>query len=351
MPKDVMTPRERLQAVLSRRQPDRVPLHYRATPEATENLLRHLGCSYEQMLQRLHIDQPVTVEPRYVGPVLPEHTDAYRVRYQDIDYGTGVYREAVGHPLAQFRSVEEIERSYTWPRPDWWDYAGIRDQANGNDHLPIRGGGSEPFLVYCYLRGQEQAFVDLALHPEIVHYCLGKLFDLAYESTRRIYEQIPGKVMLTTVAEDMGSQEGLIFSPAHVREFLLPGMKRMIDLAHEAGAFVLHHNDGSCRRMLPDLIALGIDMLDPVQWRCKGMEREALKRDFGDSIVFHGAMDNQYTLPFGKVEEVRQEVLDNLHILGQGGGYVLAPCHAMQSLTPPPNVVAMYETGYHYGWM
>lgn len=200
------------------------------------------------------------------------------------------------------------------------------------------------------MRGEEQAFIDLIENPEIVHYCLDKLFDLAYENTRRIYETIPGKVLITYVAEDLGSQTGLMYSPAQIREFLLPRMKRMMDLARQNGAFVFHHSDGAIRPILPDLVEAGIHVLNPVQWRCPGMDREGLKRDFGDKLIFHGAMDNQYTLPFGTVEEVRQEVLDNYRILGQGGGYILAPCHNIQSITPPENIVAMYETGYEYGW-
>jgi uroporphyrinogen decarboxylase len=140
-----------------------------------------------------------------------------------------------------------------------------------------------------------------------------------------------------------------MISPRHIEEFLVPGMKRMIDLAHGAGAFVFHHDDGSCRRILPRLIELGIDILNPIQWRCPGMEREGLKKDFGDRLVFHGAVDNQYTLPFGKVEEVRAEVRENLRILGEGGGFILGPCHNIQPLTPVENVLAMYETGTEAG--
>ncbi len=313
--------------------------------------MRHLGCSNRrQMLKRLHIDAVVTVEPRYVGPRLPRNQDVFGCTYRNVDYGTGTYKECIGHPLAQYKSVEEIKRNYTWPSPDWWDYTDIPRQIKGKEMYPIRGGGSEPFLIYKNLRGQEQALIDLVLNPEIVHYCLDKLFALAYQDTMRIYEQIPGKVMLTYVAEDMGGQENLMFSPAHIHEFLFPRMKRIIDLAHEAGAFVFHHNDGNCRRIIPDMIEAGIDILNPIQWRCKDMEREGLKRDFGDKVVFHGGMDNQYTLPFGTIAEVRQEVLDNLRTLGAGGGYILAPCHNIQAVSPPENIVAMYETGYEYGW-
>jgi uroporphyrinogen decarboxylase len=80
------------------------------------------------------------------------------------------------------------------------------------------------------------------------------------------------------------------------------------------------------------------------------MEREGLKADFGGALVFHGGVDNQFTLPFGSVDDVRREVLDNLRILGAGGGYILAPCHNIQPLTPPENVVAMYETSRRNGW-
>ncbi|KKK75698.1 hypothetical protein LCGC14_2871120 [marine sediment metagenome] len=80
------------------------------------------------------------------------------------------------------------------------------------------------------------------------------------------------------------------------------------------------------------------------------MERDGLKRDFGDKVVFHGGMDNQYTLAFGSKEEIREEVIDNLRILGKGGGYIIAPCHNIQAVSPPGNIVTMYETGYEYGW-
>ena len=81
------------------------------------------------------------------------------------------------------------------------------------------------------------------------------------------------------------------------------------------------------------------------------MEREGLKYDFGDKLIFHGGVDNQYTLAFGSVEEVRQEVIDNLRILGKDGGYILAPCHNIQPVSPEENIVAMYETGYEDGWL
>ena len=192
--------------------------------------------------------------------------------------------------------------------------------------------------------------MDLLLNPQIVHYCLDKLFDLCYEDTCRIYEEIPGKVIVTYVAEDLGGQEDLMYSPTQIQEFFIPRMKRMINLAHQAGVFVFHHDDGAIRKIIPDMIEAGIDVLNPIQWRCKGMERKTLKHDFGDKLIFHGGVDNQYTLAFGSVEDVRQEVRDNLHLLGKNGGYILSPCHNIQAISPPQNIVALYETGYENGW-
>ncbi len=350
MPKETMSPRERWLAVLNRQKPDRVPMDYWATGEATGKLCKHLGCSYDEMLERLHIDTPLMVGARYVGPPPPEGEDIWGIKRKLVDYGTGVYSEIINAPLAQYNSVEEIEANYTWPKPDWFDYSHLPEVIKGQEHRPIRGGGSEPMLLYKVLRGEEQAFIDLIENPEIVHYCLDKLFDLAYQDTLRIFETIPGKVIITYVAEDLGGQNSLMYSPKQIKEFLLPRMKRMMELTKQHGSFVFHHSDGAIRDILPDLIETGIEVLNPVQWRCAGMDREGLKRDFGDKLIFHGGVDNQYTLPFGTVEEVRQEVIDNYRILGAGGGYILAPCHNIQSVGPAENVVAMYETGYEYGW-
>ncbi len=377
MPHETMTPRERWLAVLTRQKPDRIPMDYWSTPEFSAKLIRYLGFSSKserklvndlnryspdprrvnegkralrEALTYLSVDFVVSVGPRYTGPKPAPDTDIFGCAYRTIRYGTGAYSEVVGHPLAQYRTVEEIEASYRWPSADWYDYSGLPAQIEGWEHHPIRGGGSEPFLIYKNLRGQEQAMMDLVENPEIVHYCLDKLFDLAYTNTLRIYETLPGKVMITYVAEDMGGQNNLMFSKKHIRAYLIPRMKRVIDLAHQAGAFVFHHNDGNCRAIIPDMIEAGIDVLNPIQWRSEGMEREGLKADYGDRLIFHGAVDNQYTLPFGTVEEVCQEVADNIRILGAGGGYILAPCHNIQPVTNPESVVAMYGAVREYGW-
>lgn len=345
-----MDSKERWLAVLRRETPDRIPMDYWGTPEATQKVKDYLGVNdIWQMYERLHVDAVLTVDPKYIGPTPKKGFDYFGRGFRQVEYGTGAYDEVVHFPLAGFRTIEEVEANYSWPSPDWFDYSVIRDQLKGKEQYPVRGGGSEPFYDYTQLRGQEQSYLDMVENPEFLHHCLDKLVEFNYEYTRRIFEQIPGQVTITYIAEDLGSQENLLFSPKSIREFFFPGMRRMIELAHEAGVHVFTHSDGAIHKIIPELIEMGVDILNPIQWRCKGMEREGLKRDFGDALIFHGGMDNQQTLPFGTVANVRQEVIDNIEILGKGGGYILAPCHNIQSVSPAENIVAMYETGYEYG--
>jgi len=347
-----VTARERWLATLRREKADRVPVDYRATEEASQRLLDYMGLqTMQQVHEQLHIDPIIDVGGRYTGPPIPPNEDVFGISYQDTDYGAGSYRDAVGHPLAQYNCVEEIQDNYQWPDPDWWDYSGVPDQVKGKEDCVIRGGWSEPYATYKWMRGVQQAYIDLVEKPEMVHYCLEKLYDLCLIDAERIYERIPGMVIWTWVAEDVGSQKGLLISLEHIEEFFVPHMKRMVDLAHSAGVYTFHHSDGAVRENIPNMIAVGMDVLDPVQWRAAGMEREALKRDFGDQLVFHGAMDNQYTLAFGTPEQVRQEVEDNIRILGNGGGYILGPCHNLQAISPPENIVAMYEAAWEFGEM
>lgn len=349
---DQMTPRERWLAVLNRQPFDRVPLDYRATPEATAKLLAYLECdSFSQVREKLHLDPVVGVGPAYVGPPTPPGIDMWGVGHQLVDYGSGVYNEVVSYPLAEYETVAEIEANYTWPTVEWFDFSVIPAQLEGKDDWVVQGGHVEEFAAFKNLRGVEQGYMDLIEKPDLVHYCLQKLFDFQYEMLARIYAQIPGRVIWTWVADDFGTQESLLMSLGHIREFFVPHFQRINDLVHEHGAYSFHHSDGAVRDNLPQMIEAGMDVLDPVQWRCRGMEREGLKRDFGDRLIFHGAMDNQYTLAFGSLEECRQEAVDNIRILGEGGGLILGPCHNIQAISPPENVVAYYEAAYEASWV
>lgn len=339
-----MTPRERWLAVVKRDPPDQLPVNYRATTELTRNVLAHTGCADRwEFFRRFDIDYLHSLALRYIGRPLAADTNEFGCTYRNVPHEGGVYRECVGHPLAHIAHVEQLQREYRWPTADEYDYDDLRRQVAGREAYPVVAGGSEPFLTYTELRGMALAYRDLLTNPELVHHCLDKLFDLAYEQTRRVYETLPGRVDFSYVAEDLGGQQDLLFSPGVIRTYFLPRMQRMVTLAHAAGVRVFCHSDGAIRRIIPDLIDLGVDVLDPIQWRCAGMDRAALKRDFGKQVVFHGGMDNQHTMAFGSVADVRTEVYENIATLGAGGGYILGPCHALQVISPPGNVVAMYQ--------
>lgn len=347
---ETMTPRERWLAVLNREEPDRVPMDYWGTPEATARVMTHLGVSdVESMDAVLHIDRPVDVVPDYVGPPVAEDADIYGCRFAIVDYGTGAYRECVHHPLAQYDTIAEIEAHYRWPDPDGFDPAPISNQIAAHPDRPIQLDMAGVYTQYTWLRGMEQAFVDFARNHDLVRYCLEKLYDLHEEKARRAFEAADGGIHLGKIANDLGSQRNLLCPPETVRTLFVPGIRRLARLAHEYGAFVFLHSDGAIRKAIPDLIEAGVDVLNPIQWRCEGMDRAGLKRDFGDDLIFHGAMDNQHTLVYGDVDDVRAEVRDNLRILGAGGGYILAPCHRIQAVSPPKLVVAMYEAGCEFG--
>jgi len=134
------------------------------------------------------------------------------------------------------------------------------------------------------------------------------------------------------------------------RRWFKPLQRKFTDLAHQAGALVMHHDDGAIRRIIPDFVELGVDILNPIQHVCPGMDMRELKHEFGQNLCFHGGVDNQDVLPHGTVEAVRREVRDCMSQLGAGGGYILAPCHNIQPVTPTENIVAMYETAWAEGW-
>ena len=345
-----LTSRERWLTVLKGEKPDRVPMDYAATPELTQKLMAHLGTPDQAALfARLHVDSLVGIGPRYQGPPLPPGTDMYGCRFLDMDYGAGVYEECIFSPLARFETADQIAESYSWPSADWFDYSVIPGQLAGNQDRPTILGMAGIYTLYTRLRGLEQAFVDFAVNHELVLYCMDRLVDLHYEMAVRSIEAARGKIDIGSIGNDLGSQLDLLFSPVTMRKLFLPGIRRLAGLAHQNGMAVYLHSDGAIRKAIPDLIEAGVEILDPVQWRCQGMERERLKADFGDRLVFHGAVDNQYTLFQGTLDEVREEVKFNIDTLGAGGGYILAPCHALQTVSSPEVVVAMYETGYEYG--
>ncbi len=111
----------------------------------------------------------------------------------------------------------------------------------------------------------------------------------------------------------------------------------------------LFHSCGAIRPLIDDLIEIGVDILDPLQAAADGMEPQAIKDAYGDRICLHGGICTQYLLPNGTPDQVREEVRRRVGILGAAGGYILAPCHVLQTDVPTENILAMSDAGLEAG--
>jgi len=354
----MMTPRERWMALFQGKKPDRVPCDYWGTDEITTRLKHDLGCETDRALWRkLGVDKCVLLGPRHpqakeTGWHVPSLYSLFGIETRQIAYGDGIgeYEEVASSPLAHAETAAEIN-DCPWPDARDFDYATLRAEcAQYYPEYPVLGMTYEPFYLYCRLRGMERALEDIGGNPEFADALMERIFNLFAALVRNSIEAAGDCFDFVYVAEDLGTQESLLMSPRSIRRFILPWLTKMVEIAHAAGKLVIHHDDGAIRPMIPDLIRAGIDVLNPIQWRCKGMEREGLARDFGASLVFHGGIDNQGTLPFGTAEDVRKEVADNIRVFRECKGYIVASCHNLQANTPTANVVAMYEAVDEFGW-
>ena len=195
----------------------------------------------------------------------------------------------------------------------------------------------------------EQAYEDLLLNCELAEAILQHMFDFFYAHNKNILDAAKGKIDIFYLAEDLGGQTGPLFSLDVYRRFLRENQKKMADLARSYGVHVFYHTDGAAGVFLPDLIDyVGIEVLNPIQWRCPTMERETLVATYGDKIAFHGAIDNQQTLPFGTPDDVRALVRECKEIF-KNSRWWCAPCHNIQPVSPTENIVAMYEEIYAIG--
>lgn len=345
-----MTPRQRWLALLSGKATDRIPTDFQSTPEVIARLLTDLNCADEAALwRRLRVDKRLHLVPPWTPREPTADRDMWGIGFSKMSYGSGSYDEATYHPLAKAETVADVD-AHRWPDPAAFDYSAISDAVAADDgQYPIHAGCYEPFLLYGQLRGLQTSFEDLALRPEVADAILGHIFDFYHEHHRRIFEAGQGRIDTTWVAEDLGAQTGPLLSLAMYRRFLLPNQVRMADLARSYGVHVMYHTDGAARLFIPDLIdRVGIEILNPIQWRCAGMDRRQLVADFGPRVIFHGSIDNQQTLAFGTPQDVADEVRESVEIY-RSARWICAPCHAIQPVTPTQNIVAMYETIHALG--
>ncbi|MCP4166304.1 MAG: hypothetical protein GY759_10470 [Chloroflexi bacterium] len=372
-----MDHKERILAAIHHQPVDKIPSDMWATPEVQERLFDHFGIetakgsesvgiglnggaltrAVEAMLElweRLGIDGILHISPPYIGPELLEEGDysenEWGMGSRPQTYDTGSYGEQVYYPLAEAESITDLE-SYRWPDPDWYDYSALPQLAERCAGRAISLGYTAPFYYHNLLRGLELSLLDILLRPQFTHHLIGRISDFFTEYHRRCYEACHGLADITQVTDDFGSQAGLMISPQAFETFYRAPHQRAIDLAKSFDMLVLHHDDGDMRKLLPAFVDMGIDVLNPIQWRCGDWDLTALKADYGDHICFHSAVDNQQTLAFGTPDDVRAEVKHLMKTLGSDGtGFIIGPCHNIQPVTPTENIVALYEAALTSGY-
>ena len=350
-----MTPHERILATLHRQPADRVPVDVWLTPEVLTSLLHHAGADDEYALYwKLGVDKIAWIFPGYgaekFDPNDSDGRDPWGVPTHKMQAGLASYQEYGEGPLASYADPAQLADYADWPDPGRFNYAAARALAQRARTFGFAtiGPWISHFEIYCHLRGMENALMDVVAEPEFLDAALDHIDAIQTRMLERFLAELGDLIDLVFISDDMGTQESQLISIAAYERHLKPRLKRWVDLIHRHGKKILFHTDGAARAFVPHLIECGVDLLNPIQHVCPGMDCAALKRDFGERLIFHGGVDNQRVLPFGSTEDVRKEVTACLRTLGAGGGYLPSSCHNIQAGTPPENVIAMIETVH--GW-
>ena len=379
-----LSSRERVRLALNHQEPDRIPLDLDGwatyfTEGAYFSMLRYLGLEEQPQVNEWFMVSPASeavltrfgVDFRRVGlrapdgfraAVLPDGSwsDEWGVRKRRVAHfsprlGREVaYAELVHSPLAQ-TSVEDLE-TYPWPDPaDPGRYRGLAEEVrhlhtSTQYALVASAVGMGLFEQAQWLRGTENFLMDLCLRPEFARRLIEKILEFQIRVLERYLDIVGPFVELVETSDDYGMQTGLLISPQLYRQALQPS-HRLLNKAikNKTEAKIFLHSCGSISALLDDLIAAGVEVINPVQPGARGMDCRELKQRFGSKVVFHGGVDEQQVLPYGNVEDVREEVRARIAAFGPGGGYILAPAHNLQDDVPPQNVAAMFDAAREYG--
>jgi uroporphyrinogen decarboxylase len=350
-----MTPRERILAVLNRQPVDRLPVDLWHTSEVAAELRRHFNVTDDVAMWRaLGLDKMVldfidyrTEKGDRVGAW--ESTGdrtmwGVPVRY--IQAGQARYMEFGDAPLLGYETPASLQDFPWWPQVERFEYdAAIALAQRASQDYAVIGGWFSFFEIYCQMRGLEQSMMDLAEDPELAEAILDRIEAIQTGVMERFFDRAAKHLSLVFVGDDIAGQKSLLMSAKMWQTHLQPRLKRFCDLIHSHGLKVFYHTDGAARPLLKSLLDSGVDVLNPVQHACPGMEMAELKQEFGRRVIFHGGVDNQFILSHGTVAQVRAEVEDCLQTLGAGRqGFICCSCHNVQPGAPLENIIAMVET-------
>jgi uroporphyrinogen decarboxylase len=386
MLKETMTPRERVITALNHQEPDRVPLdlggfqtgiHKNAYKELIDYLkikeeitmldpVQQIVKPSETILKKFHIDiryitahGPDSFKGRIEknernGRIWHDLKDEFGVVWSMPD-NQQLFMDISHHPLAN-ASIKDIA---SYPFPDGADksrFTGIRESTmklrNETDYAISTGIGGVTYETCWYLRGLEQWYFDMLANPEFCEALIEQTFKFWYNYYIGFMEAIGDLVDIVMVGDDLAGQEGPLFSPDFYRSVVKPRHKKLIQHIHSlTKARIWYHTCGSCVEYIPDLIEIGVDIINPVQTSARNMDPVQLKKQFGNHIVFWGGgIDSQHILPFATSDRVKKDVQQSLEIFKPGGGYVFNNIHNIQSGVPAENIIAMYEAAYESGF-
>ena len=308
-----LTPRECVLTAFEHREPDRVPAWCGASDEFWAKAKRELALDDEALRQRFG-DDFRRVYARYAGPELPvSEGTTYRTVFGIERHGMG-YGQPLNHPLAN-ATLHEIH-DYPWPDPNWMDVSRIKADAEAyNGEYAILGGDWSPFWHDAIdLFGMEQLYVQMHETPELVDALMEHIVDYYAAVSERIFDATGTAIDIFFIGNDFGSQTGPLMSPDLFERFILPHLQRLIVLGHAYGLKVQLHCCGGYAPLIPVLIEARLDALHAVQPDCVGMDLRTLKAEFGNRILFNGAIDSHHVLIDGTPDNVREktrEVLDS----------------------------------------
>jgi uroporphyrinogen decarboxylase len=381
---DSLNSRERVQRALNHQEPDRVPFDLGGTGLSTihvtayQNLRRHLGLPEVEPRVAFVAEQLVRVDEDLaerlqadVWPVLSgmasgfeyvfrvegayeAYTDEWGIGWRKPVDG-GFYYDMYHHPLASAESLDDL-KVHPFPDPvDEGRFAPLRRQAEAarakGKAVALAGPCAGIAEVYSWMRGYEEYYIDLAHHKDWVGYMLDRLVAFKSAYWERALGEIGDLVDIVIEADDLAGQHAPLLSPRTYREVIQPRHKRLFSfIKAQAPVKVFYHSCGAVRRLIPDLIEAGIDILNPVQISAADMDLAGLKREFGRDLVFWGGgVDTQGVLGTATPAEIKDHVWQNIEALAPGGGFIFAAVHDIQANVPPENIVAMWEAWQAYG--
>ena len=359
-----MKPRERVQAALNHEEADRCPMQVSFTPEFADRLRKDMAIQGNQVhnphgggntyeLERALGEDLLLTSVGWANSYYLDdkaYVDEWGVGWDlhayETPFGTGHYTEMVRHPLADDQAIS----SYQPPdpnRPELYTAAAEVVSSFKDDYWIVGVTVTTILETAWALRGLEQILIDLASDPDLANHLLDIPYHYHLTAARKLVEL--GVDMIWT-GDDVGSQNQMMISPRMWRKYLKPRMANFIAelKAINPEVKVAYHSDGDISPIIPELIEIGLDVLNPIQ--PASMDPVQIKKEFGEKLCFWGSIDEQHTLPFGTAAEVAAEVRQRLETIGKGGGLILAPTHHVQLDTPLENFWAMVNniTGTPY---